>query len=212
MEIKRVCKTVAVSAAVLFGLQLLLVLLKHLIFCFVERTNFSDRAASLAGMLLLSAMVLLFARRRGWDCALFPHRFGRGYLAASVLFVMLLVGAPLLSRQCTGEEWLLLLYGSVVVPLYEELVFRGVLWERLATVIDNPLVVSLINALLFALWHLGYWDALAFRAGTGALGVLLIWKSVTGLAFGVILGLLRLKTKNCFSTMLLHGVLNLFAR
>ena len=36
------------------------------------------------------------------------------------------------------------------------------------------------------------------------------WKLAAGLGYGAVLGLLRLKTKNCYSTMLLHGVLNIF--
>ena len=37
-----------------------------------------------------------------------------------------------------------------------------------------------------------------------------IWKLAAGLGYGVVLSLLRLKTKNCYATVLAHGVLNLF--
>ena len=36
------------------------------------------------------------------------------------------------------------------------------------------------------------------------------WKLAAGLGYGTVLGLLRLKTKNFYSSMLLHGVLNIF--
>ena len=36
------------------------------------------------------------------------------------------------------------------------------------------------------------------------------WKLAAGLGYGTVLGIVRLKTKNCYATMLLHGVLNIF--
>lgn len=40
----------------------------------------------------------------------------------------------------------------------------------------------------------------------------MVWKVITGLCYGMILGAVRLKTKNSYSTMLVHGVLNIFGR
>lgn len=37
-----------------------------------------------------------------------------------------------------------------------------------------------------------------------------VLKLAAGLGYGVVLSLLRLKTKNCYATVLAHGVLNLF--
>ena len=36
------------------------------------------------------------------------------------------------------------------------------------------------------------------------------WKLAAGLGYGTVLGIVRLKTKNCYAAMLLHGVLNIF--
>ncbi|WP_429959358.1 CPBP family glutamic-type intramembrane protease [Enterococcus sp. AZ196] len=35
---------------------------------------------------------------------------------------------------------------------------------------------------------------------------------MSGLCYGLVLGLLRWQTKNCYSTILLHGALNSFDR
>ncbi|MBO0410862.1 CPBP family intramembrane metalloprotease [Enterococcus hulanensis] len=58
---------------------------------------------------------------------------------------------------------------------------------------------------------MGYFDSLAFRVGEG-LPEALIWTVIIGLCYGLVLGLLRLRTKNCYSTMLLHGAMNIFGR
>lgn len=64
-----------------------------------------------------------------------------------------------------------------------------------------------------SIWHLafGLFDSLVFHVGEG-LPEALIWKVITGLCYGLVLGLLRLRTKNCYSTILLHGAMNIFGR
>lgn len=37
-----------------------------------------------------------------------------------------------------------------------------------------------------------------------------LWKLAAGAGYGAVLGFVRLKTKNCYSTILVHGVLNIF--
>ncbi|GGH30939.1 CPBP family glutamic-type intramembrane protease [Paenibacillus segetis] len=40
----------------------------------------------------------------------------------------------------------------------------------------------------------------------------ILMKVVTGLIFGIVLGVVRYKTKNCYSTTILHSVMNIFGR
>lgn len=68
-----------------------------------------------------------------------------------------------------------------------------------------------VTTALFALWHIGYIDSNAFRVGNGIANVM-IWKVITGFCFGIILEAARIKTKNSYSTILLHGVMNMFGR
>ena len=67
------------------------------------------------------------------------------------------------------------------------------------------------TTILFALWHLAYIDSIAFRVEDVLLSVM-VWKVVAGLCFGIVLGAVRMKTKNCYAAILLHGVMNLFGR
>ncbi|WP_346928927.1 CPBP family glutamic-type intramembrane protease [Clostridium sp.] len=69
----------------------------------------------------------------------------------------------------------------------------------------------IILTALFALWHIGYISSIAFRIKNGLVNAM-VWKVITGLCFGIILGAVRLKTKNSYSTILLHGSLNIFGR
>ena len=100
-----------------------------------------------------------------------------------------------------------LLYGSVVTPLYEELLFRGYLWNRLSAIGNSPRRLILYTALLFALWHVGY----MVNALVEGNWVAVISKVLVGLCYGLLLGWVRMKTDNRYATCLLHGLMNLLS-
>ena len=123
---------------------------------------------------------------------------------------MLFIASP--SNYKGGiEPILLLVYSSIVTPIFEELIFRGYIWNELNQIFTSEWKTYIITTILFALWHLGYISSIAFRVEDDLLNVM-IWKVITGLCFGIVLGAVRLKTINCYSTMLLHGVMNIFGR
>lgn len=196
---------------ILAGLQALRFGLKSLMFLVVERTHFTDRVASMIAMLLLTGLILALAKARKIELSVFPKRFGPAYVVLTALTAALLIATPLMTRDVSGEAVTLLVYAGVVTPVFEELIFRGYVWNRLNALLKREWLTYAVSVLLFALWHFGYADALAFRVKAG-LGVAMLWKAFTGLCFGVVLGALRLKAKNCYATMLLHGALNIFGR
>lgn len=208
---KKYCKTMIEIIGALIALQLLRIGIKNLCFLGFERTDFSDRVASMIAMVILSILILLVAKRRKISLSVFPKNFRAGYLAATVMAAALLILTPILTKNGSASAIILLLYSAIVTPVFEELIFRGFVWNQLNTLFKKEWCTYIVSTLLFAVWHFGYLDSVAFRVGTGLVNVM-IWKAVTGLCFGVVLGALRLKTKNSYSTMLLHGALNLFGK
>ena len=80
------------------------------------------------------------------------------------------------------------------------------IWNRFDTVLSNEIFVFIWSVILFTVWHIGYMIPQIVAGNITAV----VWKLAAGLGYGTVLGLLRLKTKNCYATMLLHGVLNIF--
>lgn len=198
----------------IFGLlvlfQIARLVIKQLIFTHIERTNFLDHLASMFAMILMSGMILFISKQREIRLSIFPSNFAKTYAVGTIVFVLLLASAP--SNYVGGlQTIMLLIYSSVVTPICEELIFRGYIWNRLSVIFKHPISVYLWSSILFSIWHLGYVDSLAFRVESSLLQAL-IWKAITGLGYGLVLGLLRWKSGNCYSTMLLHGVMNIFGR
>lgn len=192
-------------------MQLLRIEIKNVCFIAAARTDFTDRVASLIAMVLLTALILFAARLKKVKLSVLPKHFGAGYIAFTTIAVFFLISTPLLSKDNSFISIILLIYSAIVTPVFEELIFRELVWNKLNTVLEKDWNTYIVTTLLFAVWHLGYVDAIAFRVETGLINVV-VWKMITGLCFGIVLGALRLKTKNSYSTILLHGMLNIFGR
>lgn len=203
-------KTIGFMILVLLLLSLSLFVIKRIIFFFVARTDFSDYMASMVSMIILTSIILRLSRKAEINLSIFPDKFTVSYISVSIISVVLFIASP--SNYKGGiEPILLLVYSSIVTPIFEELIFRGYIWNELNQIFTSEWKTYIITTILFALWHLGYISSIAFRAEDDLLNVM-IWKVITGLCFGIVLGAVRLKTRNCYSTMILHGVMNLFGR
>ena len=203
-------KTIGFMILVLLLLSLSLFVIKRIIFFFVARTDFSDYMASMVSMIILTSIILRLSRKAEINLSIFPDKFTVSYISVSIISVVLFIASP--SNYKGGiEPILLLVYSSIVTPIFEELIFRGYIWNELNQIFTSEWKTYIITTILFALLHLGYISSIAFRVEDDLLNVM-IWKVITGLCFGIVLGAVRLKTKNCYSTMILHGVMNLFGR
>ncbi len=208
---KEKIRTISNIVILLVVLQGFRMAIEQTIFLFVERNYFTDDIATMCAMILLTVAFVFIAGKKQESLSVLPHRFGCFFIIETLVYIGLLVSTPFLTGDRTCKTILIMIYGSIVTPIFEEIVFRGYLWNKWNTVTGKEWSSYLVTTLLFALWHFGYIDGIAFRMSTG-LANAMIWKMITGLCFGIILGGFRLKTKNCYSTILLHGIMNIFGR
>ena len=195
----------AEAAAVIVVLQALRILLEAVIEPLVPDTEFSRRMTTMAVMLVLAAAVALYSRITKTKLSVFPESFSKIYVVFTVISALLLITTPAHFTQ--GITAIMLsVYGSIVTPVFEELVFRGYLWNRLNDVLAKKAYTYIASVALFGIWHLGY---MLPQLAAGELEPV-IWKLAAGIGYGAVLGALRMKTNNCYSTMLLHGVINIF--
>jgi len=155
--------------------------------------------------MLLTVVVFSYAKLRRQSMALFPDKFTRKHLIfCSVTFALY---ASATANYIEGfPAVVMLIYGTIVTPMYEELLFRGYFWERFKAAFDDEKAVLLWNIGLFTVWHLGYIMPNIIDGNLSAV----LWTLAAGLGYGTVLGVLRYKCKNAYGTFLLHGVLNLF--
>lgn len=100
---------------------------------------------------------------------------------------------------------------GLITPAFEELLFRGYLWNMTENSMNSYYITWITITLTFGFWHLGYMDVFLIHPKEFALIPLLIGKIMIGLVLGAIVGFIRLKTKKVYGSFLFHGLWNTFA-
>ncbi len=198
--------------AILFSLQVIRIISKSVIFLFTPKTELSYVIASSILMLLLTGAILLFCKMKDIPLSVFPTKRKIFYIIFTVVALALLISTPIITRDNSLYAISMLMYSTIITPIFEELIFRGFVWNKLREAFHKERSIYIISTFLFAFWHIGYVDTLLFRVPNGNVFHLIFMKVIVGLGFGIILGMVRYKAKNCYSTMLLHGVMNIFGR
>ena len=188
----------------LISLQASLLIWEKMLGLFIIQDEFAYKMITMFGMIILTVVVIVYSKKMNIKIPFFPKKFSRKYVIVTILAVTFLIATP--SNYVDGIRGpLLLIYGSIVTPLYEELLFRGCIWSKLENAWKQSDHIVWINTILFSVWHLGYiidglivgeWMALS--------------KLVIGFVYGMIVCFVRKKTKNCYSTFLVHSILNAF--
>lgn len=198
-------------AEILYALLLMIAVqsvregITQLIYRFYTPSVFGDKMITMLIMLALTPLIILLAKKTKTKLSVFPEHFGKSYIIFTVIAAALLISTP--SNYTGGYTAVLsLIYGSVVTPVFEELIFRGYMWNKFEKVFKKPVAVYAVSVFMFMIWHIGYMIPNIIDGNMKAV----LWKTAAGFGYGLILGALRLKTKNCYSTILLHGVLNNF--
>lgn len=204
--IKKRKTEVIVEALILCAvLQVARELLEYLFKFLANDNSFYRRMATMFIMIFLTCCVIAYARFKKMPLSVFPQKFSLLYIICTCLAAVLLICSP--SNFSGGyKAILLLIYGSIVTPIYEELIFRGYIWNRLSLAFTKPFWVYVWSVIFFTLWHLGYMTEQILSGNFEAV----FFKLLAGLGYGAVLGLIRLKTDNCYIGILAHGVLNLF--
>lgn len=200
-------KDIIKIAAWLIILQGVMLGVKQAVFCFTEETLYSRSMVTLATMIVLCAALILYCKRRNLAVSVFPKSFGAPYIIVTALVFAFYAATVFITKAFNVQAILMLLYGSVVTPVFEEILFRGVIWNKLNGVFSKELVTYIVVTLLFALWHIGYAVGIYLWTG-GSLVSCIVMKVLVGGVYGVITGAIRYKTKNCYVGILVHGVLN----
>lgn len=135
----------------------------------------------LIGCVLLMTTSVLIIRIRGGEwrqyLALKPFSFAVGMGMLGLLLIFMIVSQALTYMldmtplvfvdplyQSVSSVWLLVFAMVVVAPIYEEVIFRGILWSAIAEQFKEPLypahrgaiVASIVTSLIFAIIHVQY--------------------------------------------------------
>ena len=196
-----------------YGSVLALMLMLHLSLCGWKASipllvsisqPFGMKMVSMTGMCILTIAICFISRAQGTNLSFWPKQHHLTAAAVIVSSLLMLSSTAFCFTQGV-HGLLLLLYASVVTPLFEELLFRDHIYAIQQHLHRHTLQIVVMNALLFAVWHLGYimhplwcgeWMALS--------------KLIVGFLYGLLLAYIRSRTQSTVCCILTHGAMNSF--
>ena len=216
MQKARPVKTLLHMVAALAGIQLLRMSLRRLCYLFIPKTMQTDQTITGVFFLLALVVIAVLLRANAYRINMLPDLSGAsakiGWAIATAITLLIMLSGLFVTGQASLEAVALLAYGSVLTPLFEETLFRGILWRHLEKAGFSKWATYIAATVLFALWHIGYIDSIAWRMAGGNLPWAMGMKVLVGLAVGVLTGLARMKTGNVYAAVLAHAIWNTFGR
>lgn len=205
----RCIKTICFIIVWLLLIQMLFLGIKQIVFCFIDETLYTRSMTTMISMIMVFPFILLYCLRNKLTMSAFPTRFGASYIVITVTAVIFYTITLFFVNEFSIKSLLMLLYGSIITPVFEELLFRGLIWNKINGCFEKEYETFLIVTILFGLWHIGYAVGIYFW-NDGNLLNCIIMKVMMGMVFGLITGALRYKTKSCCLGIIVHGILNAF--
>ena len=201
------------SILILASLQVGRIAFKSTIFAFVDRTLLSDVIASIIYMTAIICIAIGLIKKKKIDIDIFPKKWTVKYKIFTIFILLFLVVTPIVTKSYQLFNILSLVYNAVITVVYEEIIFRGFIFKEISLV-KNYFVAYMTSTFLFGIWHLGYIDTIIWRTSLFAteanIASIMFWKVITGILIGLVLGFLRYKNKNVYSSILAHTFINAF--
>lgn len=111
---------------------------------FFPDTRLNEKIINISMMIVLSILLICYAKIRKQTLSVFPRKFSKRYIIATCVATALFIMAP--SNYVQGfPSVLMMLYGSIVTPVYEELLFRGYTWNRFSQIMASKLHIYVWN-------------------------------------------------------------------
>lgn len=196
--------------------QIIRILSKQIVFIFVHKNEFNEILISIIVMILLGVYIIYKAKKEDISLNIFSYMNTKEskiyYILLTSLILFLIITSPSFIYNISIYTLIPLIYSTIIIPIYEELIFRSYLWSILEKEYKNEFKVYLITTILFSLWHVGYADSIIMKIGFNNIAFIMFIKCSLMISYGLIIGFLRYKIKNSYSSMLIHSFINIFGR
>ena len=123
--------------------------LKFCVFYFVERTRFTDSLVSVLLMVVFTLIGIIIAKKKNISLSVFPQKHKLVYAIATIIISALIILTPFITGNKSDFSILLLVYSTVITPAFEELIFRGYVWNKLEEKLDKKFSVYIITTFIF---------------------------------------------------------------
>jgi membrane protease YdiL (CAAX protease family) len=168
---------------------------------------------------LIGLSLVLYVRPSSAQLGLDWSGAPRWEIAIYIGLGILTLGLVLSTYFLTSDVFIENISSAIVIPIFEELLFRGWGWGHLrkaASFKASGFVNWLVISALFAFWHAGYLDIYILKVAPGDpdmdWGFFFLMKLLTTFIIGLVVGLPRWRSGRVYGSLILHSLINIFGR
>lgn len=200
----------------LFALQISRILIKQVAFLYLPYSKLNDILISMVIIIFFVICIICKAKREDMALDIFSyinsHEARAYYILVTVCILLLILTSPSFTSKPSLESLVPLLYTIIMLPIYEEILFRSYLWNVLKKEHEDERKIYFITTVLFSLYHIGYIDTIIMDSGLNEVALYVFIKCSLMLSYGIFIGFFRYKIKNSYSCILVHSFLNIFGK
>lgn len=203
----------------LFLIQTFQSVLVYLIPTFISNTSVVRDSVEILSFIVIGAVLFLIAKPNKESLSL---NFNKTKKAGGVAYTLSTLAVLFIAAQSFAFEGFSYasitrsLLSVIIIPVFEELLFRGYIWSFLKKYLKNELTVFIAVTVLFAIWHLGYIDDILYRTSEAGIKINIFnemfYKIITVAVLGAVIGFVKMKAKNTYAGILVHIIINVFGR
>jgi CAAX protease family protein len=193
--------------------QIFRIVIIEIIFLAIGFSFFNEKIATAIATIILIFLSIVFSKKENISLSFKPD-FRKNsktfFILVTAFVIVFFVITPLVTNSVDIKSIFLLIESALLIPIFEEALFRGYLWNKLEFEGFSKITVFIITTLLFGFWHLGYIDVIMLRVSFDNLFFIMAMKVITGIIIGAIIGFARYKTENIYLGLLIHIFINTF--
>ena len=206
--------TIIKIIVLLMGLQIVRILLKQGAFLFFSYNRINDVIISIIIIFTLTLFIIYKSKKDRIALDIFSYMKNKEskiyYLIVTGAILLLIFTSPFFLTNPSIETFLPLIYTSVMIPVYEEIIFRSYIWNTFKKENMNEIKIYFLTTILFSIYHIGYIDTIIMNNGFDNMALIIFIKFSSMLSYGIFIGFFKYKIKNSYSCMLIHSFINIF--
>ena len=206
--------TIIKIIVLLMGLQIIRILLKQGAFLFFSYNKINDVIISIIIIFILTLFIIYKSKKDRITLDIFSYMKNKEskiyYLIVTGAILLLIFTSPFFLTNPSIDTFLPLIYTSVMIPVYEEIIFRSYIWNTFKKENMNEIKIYFLTTILFSIYHIGYIDIIIMNNGFNNMALIIFIKFSSMLSYGIFIGFFKYKIKNSYSCMLIHSFINIF--
>ncbi len=205
---------------ILVILQIARIIIKDVLLSVLNFTAINLNVANIISIMIVGISIFLFLRGSnlfnpaGYRLTQMSNKYDNKNIRI-IFFILMLLSLALtvvFKTEYIFYEILIMFLATIVVPLYEELLFRQYLWNYVNSFVENQKTTWIIISIISVLFTLGYWDIVSqnlqvISSAKYAVDVVMS-KMGLGILIAAATGFMKYKYKDIYLCIFVHIIIS----